>query len=85
MGWWVLWAVGWLWRRTLWARIGGDARALAGTGSVEPVWGGWRVRRDGWTVVWRGGVFGTSTVVRGRAGTARKPALLTAEQVRQLV
>lgn len=85
VGLWVLWAVGWLWRRTVWERVGADARALAGRGEVVPVWAGWRVQGDGFTVVWRGGAFGVSTVVRGRAGTRRRWSLLTADEVRSLV
>lgn len=76
MAWWASWLVGWLWRRTLWQRIGADARKLAGEGVPVPVWAGWRVAVGGGSVTWRGGLLGVSTTVRTPGGRRRYDHLL---------
>ncbi len=72
------WTIGWLWRRTLWQRMGRHARDLAGGEDPRPVWAGWRVRVGGVDVTWRLGPFGPGT----RVGRKRFAGLLSAERIR---
>lgn len=80
LGWWVWWTAGWLWRRTLWQRIGRHARTLAGGQDPLPVWGGWRVRSARGEVTWRGGLWGPGTTVKRADGKKRWYAELLDDQ-----
>lgn len=71
LGWWVWWTAGWLWRRTLWQRVGASARRLAGGHDPVPVWGGWRVSGPAGVVTWRGGLWGPGTTVKPASGRRR--------------
>lgn len=83
LGWWVWWMAGWLWRRTLWTRVGAAARELGGSAEPRPVWGGWRVSLgEGAVVTWRGGFLGLSTQLKTASGKRRFDELLDADAIR---
>ena len=83
MGWWALWTMGWLWRRTLWQRIGTTACNLVGRDGVKPLFLGWRVEIRGVRIDWRGGWQGPHTLVRRGKERTRYEGLLTEAQVHE--
>jgi len=74
--WWTLWLLGFLWRRTVWQRIGAHLREEGVLGEVRPLFLGWRVTRGQVRVDYRGGWRGVHTVVRQDNQTTRYEGLM---------
>ena len=83
LGWWALFVLGWLWRRTLWHEAGSAIREVAEGGAIRPLWLGWRVQQGDLRVDWRIGLRGRRTIVRRGAQRRVCPGLLSAAEVRQ--
>lgn len=75
--WWLVIAVGALWRRTVWREGGQGIREVLADrgGELRATWAGYELRAEGLRVRWRGGLRGPATVVHpdgaGRTRVAR--------------
>jgi hypothetical protein len=85
--WWVLKLQGYLWRRTVWAAIGRDARRLETElgARLSYRWTGYQLAGEGWRVRWVGGLRGETTAVRTADGLQRMPGFLDADAVQQVL
>ncbi len=82
-GWWMLYALGSLWRHAIWEEIGGAVERMAERtgGSIRPRWAGWRVDAGDLRVDWVGGLMGPRTIVKKAAKVDRFSRLLTSDEL----
>jgi len=85
-GWWMLVALGRLWRRSIWQEVGGAIERMAATtgGVVRPCWFGWRVEAGETRVTWLSGLLGPRTIVKSADKTQEHPGLLTSSELSDL-
>lgn len=81
--WWVLKIQGYLWRRTIWAAVGCDARRLQAElgATLTCRWTGYQLAGEGWRVRWLGGLRGENTCVRIQESRQRVDGLLDADAI----
>ncbi|MFT6144269.1 MAG: hypothetical protein ACJATT_004059 [Myxococcota bacterium] len=85
--WWVLKLQGMLWRRTVWAAVGVDARLLEAELGVclSYRWTGYQLAGEGWRVRWVGGLRGETTSVKVSGDNERVSGFLDADAIRKAV
>ena len=77
---WMMWTLGWLWRRSIWERVGFEATQL--NGQIRPTWTGWCVDAGELRVQWTGGILGLRTQVSQGDHTWTVPGLVSVDQAK---